>query len=114
MNPGRVEVYRALGIGFVPGRRQGVWLWDSNGSRRLLNCRSSGGVFNLGHRPPRIVAALREAMSEFDVGDHVLLTEPRAALGERLSELTPGDIQYTTFSPGGAEAIEVLGSVLCW
>lgn len=107
VNPGRVEVYRALGVEFVPGRREGVWLWDINGSHRVLNCRCSGGVFNLGHRPPRIVAALQQAMAEIDVGDHMLLSQPRAALGKRLAELTPGDIQYTTFTPSGAEAIDV-------
>jgi putrescine aminotransferase len=107
VNPGRVSVFQTAGLDFVPGRREGVWIWDVDGSRKLLNCRCSGGVFNLGHRPPRIVQAVRAALDEIDVGDHMLLDEMRAALGKRLAELTPGDIQYSTFSPGGAEAIDV-------
>jgi putrescine aminotransferase len=107
VNPGRVAVFEQMGLDFVPGRREGVWLWDVDGSRKLLNCRCSGGVFNLGHRPPRVVAALKAALDEIDVGDHMLLDEMRAALGKRLAQLTPGDIQYSTFSPGGAEAIDV-------
>jgi acetylornithine/succinyldiaminopimelate/putrescine aminotransferase len=107
VNPGRVAVFRQMGLDFVPGRRAGVWVWDVDGSRKLLNCRCSGGVFNLGHRPPRVVAALKAALDEIDVGDHMLLDEMRAALGKRLAALTPGDIQYSTFSPGGAEAIDV-------
>nr|HID14893.1 aspartate aminotransferase family protein [Anaerolineae bacterium] len=107
VSPGRVAVYRQMGVDFVPGRREGVWLWDVDGSRRLLNCRTSGGVFNLGHCPPRVVEALKRALDEVDVGDHMLMSEMRAVLGKRLAELTPGDIQYTTFSPGGAEAIDV-------
>lgn len=107
LNPGRVAVFRAMGLEFVPGKREGAWIWDVDGSSRLLNCRCSGGVFNLGHRPPRVVAAVRRAMDEIDVGDHMLLSETRAALGKRLAEITPGDIQYSTFSPGGAEAIDV-------
>jgi putrescine aminotransferase len=107
VNPGRVEVYRGMGVDFVPGWREGVWLWDVDGSRKLLNCRCSGGVFNLGHRPPRVVAAVKRALDELDVGDHMLMCEMRAALGKRLAELMPGDIQYSTFSPGGAEAIDV-------
>lgn len=107
VNPGRVSVFKTVGLDFVPGRREGVWLWDVDESRRLLNCRCSGGVFNLGHRPPRVVAAVRAALDEIDVGDHMLLDEQRAALGKRLAALTPGDIQYSTFSPGGAEAIDV-------
>jgi putrescine aminotransferase len=107
VNPGRVSVFQQMGLDFVPGRREGVWLWDVDGSRKLLNCRCSGGVFNLGHRPPRVVQALKAALDEIDVGDHMLLDEMRAALGKRLAQLTPGDIQYATFSPGGAEAIDV-------
>ena len=107
VNPGRVSVFKQVGLDFVPGRREGVWLWDVDGSRKLLNCRCSGGVFNLGHRPPRVVEALKTALDEIDVGDHMLLDEMRAALGKRLASLTPGDIRYSTFSPGGAEAIDV-------
>jgi acetylornithine/succinyldiaminopimelate/putrescine aminotransferase len=54
-----------------------------------------------------VVDALKAALDEIDVGDHMLLDEMRAELGKRLAQLTPGDIQYSTFSPGGAEAIDV-------
>ncbi len=107
VNPGRVETFHRLGLDFVPGKREGVWLWDVEGKKRLLNCRCSGGVFNFGHRPALFVETLKQALNELDVGDHMLLSEARAALGRRLAEVTPGDIQYSTFSPGGAEAIEV-------
>jgi putrescine aminotransferase len=107
LNPGRVSVFKQVGLDFVPGRREGVWLWDVDESRKLLNCRCSGGVFNLGHRPPRVVEAIKAALDEIDVGDHMLLDEMRAVLGKRLAELTPGDIQYSTLSPGGAEAVDV-------
>ena len=106
VNPGRVSVFKKLGLDFVPGRREGIWVWDVDESRKLLNCRC-GEIFNLGHRPPRVVEALKAALDETDVGDHLLLDEMRAALGKRMAELTPGDIQYSTLSPGGAEAIDV-------
>jgi len=106
VSPGRVEVYRLLGFDRVPGRREGVYLYDLSG-KRYINCRSSGGVFNLGHRPPRVVAALRRALEELDIGDHILLSEQRARLARRLAELAPGDIRYTLFTPGGGEAIDV-------
>lgn len=107
VSPGKVTVYRSLGFDFVPGRREGCRIWDLDGSRSFINCRSSGGVFNLGHRPPRVIAALREALGQLDVGDHILMSAARAALAKRLAELTPGDIQYTFFTPGGGEAIDV-------
>jgi acetylornithine/succinyldiaminopimelate/putrescine aminotransferase len=53
------------------------------------------------------VEAVKRALDELDISDHMLMSEMRAMLAKRLAELTPGDIQYTTFSPGGAEAIDV-------
>jgi acetylornithine/succinyldiaminopimelate/putrescine aminotransferase len=35
------------------------------------------------------------------------MSEHRARLAKRLAELTPGDIKYTFFTPGGGEAIDV-------
>lgn len=106
VSPGKVAVYRSLGFLAIPGRREGIYVWDLAG-KRYINCRSSGGVFNLGHRPPRVVAALRRALDELDVGDHMLMSEQRAKLARRLAELTPGDIQYSFFVPGGGEAIDL-------
>lgn len=104
---GKVEVFSALGLDLVPGRREGCYIWDVDGEKRVLNCRSSGGVFNLGHRPPSTVDALREALEELDCGDHLLLSEQRAALALRLSRLLPGDLTYTIFSVSGGEAIDL-------
>ncbi|MEW6229824.1 MAG: aspartate aminotransferase family protein [Bacillota bacterium] len=106
ISPGRLEVYRALGFEAVPGRREGVYIWDLDG-RKYINCRSSGGVFNLGHRPPSVVDALRRALDELDIGDHILMSEQRARLAARLAELTPGDICYSFFTPSGGEACDV-------
>jgi len=106
VSPGRVEVYRRLGFDAVPGRREGVYVWDLEGNR-YINCRSSGGVFNLGHCPPEVIGELKRALDELDVGDHLLMSEQRAALGRRLAELTPGDIRYTFFTASGGEAVDV-------
>jgi len=52
-----------------------------------------------GHWLPRVIQALRQALDELDIGDHILISEQRAALAKRLAELTPGDIRYTLPSP---------------
>ncbi len=107
VSPSKVAAYRQFGLPVVPGRREGCRIWDWEGRRSFINLRSSGGVFNLGHRPPRIIAALREALERFDIGDHILMSGPRAALARRLAELTPGDITYSVFGVGGGEAIDL-------
>lgn len=107
VSPQKVKLYQSMGVDFVPGRREGVRIWDWDGSRSVINLRSSGGVFNLGHRSARMIEVLKQALDEVDVGDHILMSAARARLAKKLAELTPGDIQYSIFSSGGGEAIDM-------
>jgi putrescine aminotransferase len=106
VSSGKVATFAQYGMDFVPGRRQGIYLWDVEGDKRLINCHCNGGVFNLGHRHPTIVDTLKRALDELDIGNHHLISEQRAALGKRLSELAPGDLPYSVFAVGGGEAID--------
>jgi acetylornithine/succinyldiaminopimelate/putrescine aminotransferase len=106
VSSGKVATYRQMGLAILPGKREGVRIWSRDGSRALINCRASGGVFNLGHRPPAIIEAVKKALDTLDINDHILMSEPRAVLGRRLAELMPGDIQYTTFGVSGGEVID--------
>ena len=106
VSSGKAAFFAQYGMDFVPGRREGAYLWDVEGEKRLINCHCNGGVFNLGHRHPAIVETLRQALDELDIGNGHLLSEQRAALGKRLAELAPGDLPYTTFAVGGGEAID--------
>jgi len=104
--PGRVRTFRALGVDLVIGRREGYRIWDLDG-RELLDLHLNGGVFNLGHRNPELVATLRDALDTLDVGNHHFPSAARAELGEALARLTPGDLQYSVFASGGGEAIDL-------
>jgi len=103
--PGRVRTFRALGVELVMGRREGYRIWDLDG-RELLDLHLNGGVFNLGHRNPELVAALRDGLETLDIGNHHFPSAARAELGEALARLTPGDLQYSVFASGGGEAID--------
>jgi acetylornithine/succinyldiaminopimelate/putrescine aminotransferase len=107
ISSGKVEFFRAAGIDFVTGRREGPFLWDVTGEPRLIDCHCNGGVFNLGHRHPEIVRALLASAQGLDIGNHHLISEQRAALAEGLAELMPGDITYTVFGVSGGEAIDL-------
>ncbi len=106
VSPQKVAGYRLIGWDFIPGRREGVRVWDWEEKRSWIDCRTAGGVFNLGHRPPAIIEALKRGLEEADMGDHMLASGYRARLAKRLAELTPGDLQYTTFGASGGEAID--------
>jgi putrescine aminotransferase len=103
----KVEAFRKLGLRIVQGRRQGVRIWDLDG-RAYLNCRSSGGVFNFGHRPEFVIRALTRALQELgDMGDWLVPSAVRARGAAALAKTLPGDLRYTFFTPGGGEAVEV-------
>lgn len=105
VSSGKVEFFANAGIDFIPGRREGVYIYDVSG-KRLVNCNSNGGVFNLGHRNPLVLSALREALEELDIGTHHTVSEHRALLGERLAAISPGDINRAIFGVSGGEAID--------
>lgn len=103
--PGRVRMLGAVGIDLVIGRREGYRIWDIDG-RELIDCHLNGGVFNLGHRNPEALDALRGALESLDIGNHHFPSVARAELGETLARLTPGELQFSVFASGGGEAID--------
>ena len=106
ISSGKAEFFAGAGIDFVMGQREGLVIRDIDG-HALLDCHCNGGVFNLGHRHPRIVAALQRAAAELDIGNHHLISEARALLGEKLAEIAPGDINRVILGVSGGEAVDM-------
>ncbi len=107
VSSGKVRFFEAAGMDFIPGRRDGISIWDVDGEKRLINCHCNGGVFNLGHRHPAVVDRLRQALDDLDIGNHHLVSEHRALLAQKLSDLAPANLPYTVFGVGGGEAIDL-------
>ncbi len=84
------ERQRRKGVDFVIGHREGVFLWNVDGTHRVIDCGTGGGVHALGHRHPEIVDTLRTALD--DGCDTGLWTVPNAAylaLQDRLARQAP-------------------------
>lgn len=105
--PGKVAAYRELGLDAVMGRREGVRFWHVDGSRSWINCHCNGGVFNLGHRHPAVVEAVRQALDEADVGNHHLVSPWRAEVARRLVATTGGALPGVVFGVSGGEAMDL-------
>ncbi|MGD9093137.1 MAG: aspartate aminotransferase family protein [Anaerolineales bacterium] len=106
VSSGKADFYAQARIDFIVGKRSGIYIWDLEG-KRLINCHSNGGVFNLGHRNERVIKALVGALAELDIGNHHLISEGRARLAKRLVEISPGDINRVIFGVSGGEAIDM-------
>ena len=61
---------------------------------------------NIGHGNQRITEAVRAQMQKVSYVYPGMATEIRGKLGQRLTELSPGNLTKTFFGLGGAEAVE--------
>ncbi|MFQ5447568.1 MAG: aspartate aminotransferase family protein [Saprospiraceae bacterium] len=106
VSSGKVEFFRKYGMDFVMGERSGIRIRDLDGTKELINLHCNGGVFNLGHRNPAIIQALREALDQYDIGNHHFISGERAKAAKMLAVLMPGDLGYTVFAVSGGEAAD--------
>jgi adenosylmethionine-8-amino-7-oxononanoate aminotransferase len=88
-------------------RAEGARLYDADG-RSYIDANSSWYCAALGHRHPRLVAALHE---QADALCHVALAgithEPAARLAAELAAVAPGALPHVFFSDDGSTAVEV-------
>ncbi|MEP7082254.1 MAG: aminotransferase class III-fold pyridoxal phosphate-dependent enzyme [Chloroflexota bacterium] len=84
---------------------KGVYFWTPEG-KRFLDFNSQLMCTNIGHGHPKVIAAIKEQAETLAYANPFMATEPRARLGAKLAEITPGDIDTFFFTNGGAEANE--------
>lgn len=107
VSSGKVDFFKKYKMDFVMGSREGAWLYDIDSDKKLFNLHSNGGVFNLGYRNKEIIALLKEQLDHYDIGNHHLLSKPRAELAALMAELMPDNLSYTIFGVSGGEAIDL-------
>jgi taurine--2-oxoglutarate transaminase len=86
-------------------RAEGVYLYTPEG-RRILDFNSQLMSVNIGHGDRRVIDAITEQAMKLQYVQPAFATEIRARLGQKLSEILPGDLDKVFFTLGGAEAIE--------
>ena len=86
-------------------RARGIYFWTPEG-KRFIDFNSQLMCVNLGHGDPRVVRAIQQQAETLTYVSPSMASEPRARLGAKLAELTPGDIDVFFFTNGGAEANE--------
>ena len=113
VSAGKAAFFKKYGMDFVMGQRDGAWIHDMDGNKRLFNCHSNGGVFNLGHRNQEIIDALRSALDDLDIGNHHFMSQERSALAQQITSTMPDDLNVCIFSVGGGEAVDLALKLAC-
>jgi putrescine aminotransferase len=84
---------------------EGVTITDHNG-KTYLDFAGGYGVFTLGHRHPRVVAAVKDQLDRMALSGRTMFNPLMGRLAKRLAELTPGDLSISFFANSGTEAVE--------
>jgi putrescine aminotransferase len=83
----------------------GASIVDHTG-KTYLDFAGGYGVFTLGYRHPRVVAAVHAQLDVMALSVRTMFNPLLGRLARRLAELTPGDLKSSFFSNSGTEAVE--------
>jgi taurine---2-oxoglutarate transaminase len=86
-------------------RAEGRYFYDYDG-KRYLDFASQLVNVSIGHSHPRVVQAIKDQAEKLATIGPPMATESRSRLGKLLAEVTPGDLCFSFFTNGGAEANE--------
>ncbi len=104
VNPTLARVMKVSGSP-VEVRAQGCTIWDQNG-KAYLDFAGGYGVFTLGHRHPKVVAAVKAQLELMALSGKTMFNIMLGRASKRLAELAPGDLQISFFCNSGTEAVE--------
>jgi len=107
VNPGIAKFLKMLGFEkFKIVRSKGMYLYTECG-RKIMDFSGGMSVLNHGHNHPRIM----EVRRNFNKSNRLeickaFVSQYQAVLAKNLTEIFPGDLQYSFFCNSGAEANE--------
>ena len=96
---------RSLDDAVVEWEGEGCFVRDIYG-REFLDCLGGFGIFALGHRHPRVIAAVKTQLDRLALHSQWLLNPVAAEAARRLASITPGNLQKTFWCSTGTEAVE--------
>jgi putrescine aminotransferase len=106
VNPAFVKLLGVLGYGRVFTRALGTTVWDHEG-QAYLDALAGFGSVPLGHNPPRLMARLREFLSEDALHFSLLGPSPQTALiAQELARLAGEPLSICLLASSGSEAVE--------
>ena len=108
VNPGWLEYRKSVSTdsAFVEWEDEGEVFRDAYGTE-FIDCLGGFGIFACGHGNPEIKKTVRAQLDRYCLHSQELVDPLRGYLAKILAMITPGDLQYSFFTNGGAEAIEM-------
>ncbi len=109
VNPGFLEYRKTV----TEGGQFAAVEWSDSGScfkdvsgKEYIDCLGGFGIYNVGHRNPKVVKAVTDQLKRQALHSQDLLDPLRAILAKILADITPGDLKYAFFTNSGTESVE--------
>ncbi|MDQ6767592.1 MAG: putrescine aminotransferase [Candidatus Eremiobacteraeota bacterium] len=110
VNPGFLEYRKATSVehatAAVEWSDAGPNAYRDVAGKEYIDCLGGFGIFNVGHRHPKVVKAVTDQLKRQALHSQDLLDPLRAMLAKALAMLTPGELEYAFFCNSGTETIE--------
>jgi putrescine aminotransferase len=107
VNPGFLKYRKSVSTDYTAVE------WNDSGStftdiygKEFIDCLGGYGIFNVGHRHPKVIEAVTNQLKRQALHSQELLDPLRAMLAKLLAMITPGDLQYCFFTNSGTESVE--------
>ncbi len=110
VNPGFLEYRKSVTLGALDAAVE----WADSGAngfrdvnnKEYIDCLGGFGIYNVGHRHPRVLDAVMNQLKRQALHSQDLLDPLRAMLAKVLADITPGDLKYSFFTNSGTESVE--------
>jgi putrescine aminotransferase len=110
VNPGFLEYRKSVTLGELDAAVE----WSDAGAngfrdvngKEYIDCLGGFGIYNVGHRHPKVVKAVIDQLNRQALHSQDLLDPLRAMLAKILADITPGDLKYSFFTNSGTESVE--------
>lgn len=108
VNPGWLEYRKSVSTdsAFVEWEDDNEVFRDLNGTE-FIDCLGGFGIFACGHGNAEIRKTVQAQLNRYSLHSQELVDPLRGYLAKILAMITPGDLQYSFFCNGGAEAVEM-------
>ncbi len=86
-------------------KAEGIWIEDNRG-HRFMDFHGNN-VHHIGYGHPRLKQAIKQQLNDLPFAPRRFTCDPAVELAEKLTDLTPGDLNKVLFATGGSDAIEI-------
>jgi len=103
--PGHLAQLQSLGHDIIEARREGAWVFDSEG-RQYLDCLGGEGSYNLGRHQPQVAGELCRQLEETDQGNFPMISVEKARLAQRLAAFAGNGLECSIFGVMRGETLD--------